>query len=77
MSRTRCASRASSRRHGGFTIREAGIFNDAGELIAIASYPPIYKPTPGDGVTVEEYIRILLHQRDHGDPSLRRREGRR
>lgn len=45
---------------GGFTIREAGLFNFANELIAIASYPPIYKPTPADGVTVEEYIRILL-----------------
>lgn len=45
---------------GGFTIREAGLFNLAGELIAVASYPPIYKPVPGDGVTVEEYIRILL-----------------
>lgn len=45
---------------GGFTIREAGLFNYSGELIAIASYPPIYKPVPGDGVSVEEYIRILL-----------------
>lgn len=45
---------------GGFTIREAGIFNGDGELIAIASYPPIYKPVPGDGVAVEEYIRVLL-----------------
>lgn len=49
---------------GGFTIREAGLFNFAGELIAIASYPPIYKPTPADGVTVEEYIRILLQLTD-------------
>lgn len=45
---------------GGFTIREAGLFNGAGELIAIASYPPTYKPTPGDGALVEEYIRILI-----------------
>jgi phage-related tail fiber protein len=45
---------------GGFTIREAGLFNFAGELIAVASYPPIYKPTPADGVLVEEYIRILI-----------------
>jgi phage-related tail fiber protein len=45
---------------GGFTIREAGVFNRDGELLAIASYPPIYKPITADGVTVEEYIRILL-----------------
>jgi phage-related tail fiber protein len=45
---------------GGFTIREAGLFDLAGELMAVASYPPIYKPTPADGATVDEYIRILL-----------------
>ncbi len=45
---------------GGFTIREAGIFDEDGDMIAVASYPPIYKPVPGDGVSVEEYIRILL-----------------
>jgi hypothetical protein len=45
---------------GGFFIREAGLFNGAGELIAIASYPPIYKPELADGVSVDEYIRILL-----------------
>jgi phage-related tail fiber protein len=45
---------------GGFAIREAGLFNASNELIAIASYPPIYKPTPAEGATVEEYIRILI-----------------
>jgi hypothetical protein len=45
---------------GSFTIREAGLFNGDGELLVIASYPPIYKPVPADGVSVEEYIRILL-----------------
>lgn len=45
---------------GGFEINESGIFNGDGELIAVASYPPIYKPTPADGVSVDEYIRILL-----------------
>lgn len=45
---------------GGFTIREVGLFNGAGELIAIASYPPIYKPVPSDGASVDEYIRILI-----------------
>ncbi len=45
---------------GGFTIREAGAFNGAGELIAIASYPPTYKPSPSDGVTIEAYVRLLI-----------------
>lgn len=46
---------------GGFTIREAGLFNSGGDLLAVASYPPIYKTEPGaDGVSVDTYIRILL-----------------
>lgn len=45
---------------GGFFIREAGLFNLAGELMAVSSYPPTYKPVPADGATVEEYIRMLL-----------------
>jgi phage-related tail fiber protein len=45
---------------GGFTIREFGLFNGAGELIAIASCPPTYKPVPADGVTSAGYVRINL-----------------
>lgn len=52
---------------GGFTIREAGVFNADGELIAVANYPPIAKPVPADGVSVEEYIRILLVYENPGD----------
>jgi phage-related tail fiber protein len=55
---------------GGFTIREAGIFNHAGELMAVASYPPIYKPTPADGVSVEEYVRILLKYSNTADIAM-------
>jgi phage-related tail fiber protein len=45
---------------GGFTIREVGLFNGAGELIAVASHPDTYKPAPSDGVTADVYIRLLL-----------------
>lgn len=45
---------------GGFMLREAGLFNHAGELLAVASYPPLYKPLPAEGVSVEGYIRVLL-----------------
>ncbi len=44
---------------GGYTIREIGLYAD-GDLIAVASYPPIAKPVLADGVSVAEYIRILL-----------------
>jgi hypothetical protein len=45
---------------GGFTIREAGVYSDAGDLIAVANYPDIYKPVPADGASIAEYIRIVL-----------------
>lgn len=45
---------------GGFTIREGGLFNGAGELIAVASFPDIYKAVPADGASVPVYIRIPI-----------------
>jgi phage-related tail fiber protein len=45
---------------GGYTIREAGLFNGDGELVAIASVPPTYKATPDEGVTSQQYIRLLI-----------------
>lgn len=44
---------------GPFTIREAGLIDSAGDLIAIARYdPPISKPVPSSGQTVEGTIRL-------------------
>lgn len=44
---------------GPFTIREAGLLDNEGDLIAIAFYdPPINKPVPTSGQTVEGIIRI-------------------
>lgn len=44
---------------GPYTIREAGLFDDTGALIAIAHYdPPISKPVPASGQTVEGTIRL-------------------
>ena len=34
---------------GGFTVREAGIFDDAADLIAVEKYPETYKPLVADG----------------------------
>jgi len=53
---------------GGFTIREAGLFNEAGELLAIASFPDIYKTTiADDGVIFDAYIRILIAYENAAD----------
>lgn len=44
---------------GPFTIREAGLIDSDGDLIAIAHYnPPIHKPVPASGQTVEGTIRL-------------------
>ncbi|ABE63171.1 Phage-related tail fibre protein-like protein [Nitrobacter hamburgensis X14] len=44
---------------GPYTIREAGLYDIDGDLIAIAHYdPPINKPTPDSGQTVEGTVRL-------------------
>lgn len=55
---------------GGFTIREVGIFNDAGELLAVAKHPPTYKATPAEGVTTQHYLRPVLAVTDADDVTL-------
>lgn len=44
---------------GPYTIREAGLYDDTGSLIAIAHYdPPINKPVPSSGQTVDATVRL-------------------
>ena len=44
---------------GPYTIREAGLIDQDGDLIAIARYdPPINKPIPSSGQTVEGTVRL-------------------
>ncbi|ASN68300.1 putative tail fiber protein [uncultured Caudovirales phage] len=45
---------------GGFTIREAGIFDNGNNLIAIGKYPETYKPQAEDGSTKDLIIRMIL-----------------
>ena len=45
---------------GGFMIREAGIFDDEGNLLAIGKYPETYKPLITDGGAKDLYIRMIL-----------------
>lgn len=46
---------------GGWTMREAGAFDAAGDLILIARIPDTYKPDPGvDGAGVAAYIRLVV-----------------
>lgn len=45
---------------GGWWIREAGVFDDVGDLIAVASLPPTYKPQMAEGSGRTQVIRIVL-----------------
>lgn len=46
---------------GPYTIREAGLYDNVGDLIAIARYdPPISKPVPSSGQTVEGTVRLQV-----------------
>lgn len=45
---------------GGFTIREAGVFDVDGNLLAVGKYPETYKPVLADGSAKDLYIRMIL-----------------
>lgn len=45
---------------GPFTVREAGIFDDAGNLIAIAKLPETYKPALAQGSAKDLLIKFVL-----------------
>ena len=45
---------------GGFYIREVGLFDDAGALIAIGKFPESYKPTLSSGSNKQLYVRVIL-----------------
>ncbi len=45
---------------GGFFIREVGIFDENGDLFAVAKYPATYKPTSDSGSSKDLYIRLTL-----------------
>lgn len=45
---------------GGFYIREMGLFDTAGTLIAVGRFPESYKPTLVDGSNKQLYVRMIL-----------------
>ena len=46
--------------HGGFMIREAGVFDNEGDLIAVGKYPETYKPVAADGSIKDLVIKMIL-----------------
>ncbi|MDC4915726.1 phage tail protein [Acinetobacter baumannii] len=46
---------------GGFNIREVALYDETGqEMLAVASYPPTYKPTIEEGAAKIQTIRIII-----------------
>jgi phage-related tail fiber protein len=45
---------------GGFDIREAAIFNAAGQMLGVGKYPLTTKPAVGSGSEKDLYIRMIL-----------------
>ena len=45
---------------GGFYIREVGLFDNAGAMIAVGKFPESYKPTLAAGSNKQLYVRMIL-----------------
>ena len=45
---------------GGFMAREVGVFDEAGDMIAVGKYPETYKPITTEGSAKDLYIRMIL-----------------
>lgn len=45
---------------GGFTVREVGLFDDVGDLIAVGNYPDSYKPVFASGAAKDMLLRIII-----------------
>jgi Phage tail-collar fibre protein len=56
---------------GGFTVREVGVFDADGDLIAVGKYPETYKPVLSDGSAKDLYIRMILEVTNASSVSLK------
>lgn len=56
---------------GGFNIREVALYDNTGNtMLAIASYPPTYKPTVEEGAAKIQTIRIVIQVDNSGNFEL-------
>lgn len=56
---------------GGFMIREAGVFDSEGNLVAIGKYPETYKPIISEGSAKDLYIRMILEVSNSSSVTLK------
>ncbi|WP_114109710.1 phage tail protein [Thalassospira xiamenensis] len=52
---------------GGWYVREAGLFDQDGDMIAVARYPETFKPVLESGVGKDLYLRMIL---EHSNTEL-------
>lgn len=56
---------------GGWFVREVGVFDDDGNMIAVGKYPDSYKPLLAEGSAKDLYIRMILQISNTGDVELK------
>lgn len=56
---------------GGFWLREAALYDDAGECLAVASLPPVYKPLLAEGAGRLQAINIWIAVSKTADVELK------
>lgn len=45
---------------GGWWVREVGLIDADGDLVAVANMPPAFKPAPGNGAARAMIVRVVL-----------------
>lgn len=55
---------------GGWTVREVGLFDTSGNLIAVANYPESYKPIVSEGSGRDMVIRLIIKVEDGESAAL-------
>lgn len=56
---------------GGWTVREVGVFDEAGDLVAVANFPATYKPQLAEGASKDLVIRIIIEVANTATVQLR------
>ncbi|BBG31332.1 phage tail protein [Zymobacter palmae] len=56
---------------GGWEIREIGVFDDEGNLIAYGNYPPTYKPLLNEGTSRTQTVRMVMQVSDTAAVTLK------
>lgn len=56
---------------GGFTIREIGLFDNVGDLIAVGKYPAAFKPQLDQGSVKDLYIRMIIESANASSVTLK------